>query len=61
MLTVNPVFAAMVSPFLGLVNLHEGMRSLEGMTPMGEGLQLPPATCRPLVRGKLGTVRQKLM
>lgn len=37
------------------------MLSTEGMAPMGAGLQEPVVICLPLVMGKLGTVRQKLI
>ena len=59
---VNAVFSVIeVSPLLGKVNFAEGMLSLEGMTPIGAGLQEPVVICFPLVIGRLGTVRQKLM
>jgi len=58
---VNEVFTWRVSPFLGVVNFTEGMLSLEGMAPIGAGLQDPVAICFPSVIGKLGTVKQKLM
>ena len=60
-LMVNEVFSLRVSPFLGVMNFAEGMLSLEGMTPIGAGLQDPVAICFPFVIGKLGTVKQKLM
>jgi len=37
------------------------MLAVEGMIPMGAGLHEPVEICLPLVRGKLGTVKQKLM
>ena len=59
---VNAVFSVIeVSPLLGKVNFAEGILSLEGMTPIGAGLQEPVVICFPLVIGRLGTVRQKLM
>ena len=58
---VNVVFSFRVSPFLGTVNFAEGILSLEGMAPIGAGLQDPVAICFPLVIGKLGTVKQKLI
>lgn len=59
--TVNAVLALRVSRFLGFVNLAEGMLSTDGMTPIGALLHEPVLICLPLVRGRLGTVRQKLM
>jgi len=50
-----------VSPFLGFVNLEDGIFSVDGMTPMGAGLHEPDWICCPLVIGKLGTVKQKLI
>ena len=44
-----------------MVNFAEGMLSVEGMAPIGAGLQDPVVICFPLVIGKLGTVKQKLM
>lgn len=61
MLIVNAVLAGMVSPFLGLVNFEEGISSVVGIAPMGAGLQEPVVICFPLVMGRLGTVKQKLM
>ena len=59
---VNGVFSmSEVSPFLGKVNLAEGILVLAGITPMGAGLQEPVAICFPLVMGRLGTVKQKLI
>jgi hypothetical protein len=58
---VNAVFAATEPPFAGNVNLAEGMLEVEGMAPIGAGLHDPVAICFPLVIGRLGTVRQKLM
>jgi len=43
------------------VNFEDGMLSVDGITPIGAGLQEPVAICLPLVIGRLGTVRQKLM
>lgn len=37
------------------------MLSTDGMIPTGDGLHEPFLICLPLVIGKLGTVRQKLM
>lgn len=51
----------MVSPLAGMVNLADGMLSVDGMDPMGAGLQEPVVICFPLVMGRFGTVRQKLM
>ena len=59
--TVNAVLAFRVPKFWGKENLDEGMLSTEGMAPMGAGLQEPVVICLPLVMGKLGTVRQKLI
>jgi len=61
MLMVNAVSAATVSPFLGFVNLEDGILSFDGMAPIGAGLHEPVAICFPFVIGRLGTVRQKLM
>ena len=61
MLMVNALLAAMVSPFLGFVNLADGILSEDGMTPIGAGLHEPVAICFPFVIGNWGTVRQKLM
>lgn len=58
---VNAVLAAMVSPFLGFVNLADGMLVEDGMDPIGAGLHEPAAICFPFVICWLGTVRQKLM
>ena len=58
---VNVVFDLIVAKFWGLVNFADGMLSTEGMTPIGAGLHDPVVICFPLVMGKLGTVRQKLM
>lgn len=57
---VKALFAWIVSKFLGNVNLDDGMLSEEGMTPMGAGLQEPPAICWPLVIANF-VVAQKLM
>ena len=61
MLMVNAVLTAMVSPFLGFVNLADGILAEEGMDPIGAGLHEPAAICFPFVICWLGTVRQKLM
>ena len=61
MLIVKALFAATVPPFFGFVNFDEGMLSTEGMTPIGAGLHDPVVICFPLVIGRLGTVRQKLI
>lgn len=61
MLIVKASSDGMVSPFLGKVNLDEGIRSVEGMTPIGAGLHEPVWICLPSVMGKSGTVKQKLM
>ena len=53
--------ALIVPKFGGNTNFEEGMLSLDGMTPIGAGLQEPVVICFPLVIGRLGTVRQKLM
>ena len=50
-----------MSRFFGNVNLDDGILSNEAMTPIGAGLQDPVSLCVPLVMGRLGTVRQKLM
>jgi hypothetical protein len=61
-LIVNGVpSASEVSPFEGKTNFAEGMLFFEGITPMGAGLQEPVVICFPLVMGRLGTVKQKLM
>lgn len=61
MLTVNWVLAAMMPPFLGNVNLADGILAVDGMDPIGAGLHEPAAICFPFVICWLGTVRQKLM
>lgn len=61
MVMVKAVLAAKVSPFLGLVNFEEGILEVDGITPIGAGLHEPVVICCPFVRGRLGTVRQKLM
>jgi len=49
-------------PILGYGEFFdEGMLSLDGMAPIGAGLQDPVAICFPFVIGKFGTVKQKLM
>ena len=53
--------ALIVPKFGGNMNFEEGILSLDGITPIGAGLQEPVAICFPLVIGRLGTVRQKLM
>jgi len=58
---VKVVLDLIVPKFLGKVNLDDGMLSLEGITPIGAGLQDPVAICFPLVIGRFGTVKQKLM
>ena len=58
---VNAVLVAMVSPFLGFVNLADGILAEEGMDPIGAGLHEPAAICFPFVICWLGTVKQKLM
>jgi hypothetical protein len=59
--TVKAVFAAIVSPFVGDWNLVEGIAAVDGIWPMGMGLQDPVVVCRPFVIGVLGRVRaQKL-
>lgn len=60
-LMVNVVLAAMMSPFLGFVNLADGILAEDGMDPIGAGLHEPAAICFPFVICWLGTVRQKLM
>jgi len=60
MTTVNGVFAAMVSMFLGFWNFAEGIKVFAGIWPMTAGLQDPVLICRPLVIGWF-VVRQKLM
>lgn len=61
MVIVNGVSAAITSPFLGTVNFDDGIWSTDGMAPMGAGLHEPVVTCFPLVIGRSGTVRQKLI
>jgi hypothetical protein len=52
----------MVAMFWGKVNLADGMLAVDGMEPMGTGLQEPVVIWRPLVRGTFGRVwEQKLM
>jgi hypothetical protein len=58
---VNGCPSPMTSLFLGNANLTEGMLSVEGISPIGAGLQDPVLICFPSVMGKLGAVRQKLM
>ena len=58
---VNVVFSRRMPPLLGAMNFAEGMLAFEGMTPIGAGLQDPLVICCPLVIGKSGTVKQKLM
>lgn len=58
---MNAVLVLTAPKFVGKENLDEGMLSVEGMTPMGAGLHDPVWICFPLVMGKLGTVKQKLM
>jgi len=58
---VKAVLAFMVPKFVGNVNFADGMLAVETMIPMGAVLQEPVVICLPLVRGRLGTVRQKLM
>lgn len=61
-LIVNSVFSANeASPLAGKTNLADGMLSTDGMVPMGAGLHEPVVICFPLVMGRFGTVRQKLM
>jgi len=58
---VNAVFSVMDWPLAGNWNFADGMLSTDGITPMGAGLQEPVVICLPLVMGRLGTVKQKLM
>ena len=58
--TLNDVFAAMVSPFAGETNFALGMFDELAMTPIGAGLHDPEVICCPFVIGWF-TVRQKLM
>ena len=51
----------MTSRFLGNMNLDEGMLEVEAITPIGAGLQEAVLICLPFVRGRSGTVRQKLI
>jgi hypothetical protein len=55
--------AGMVSPFLGKVNLGDGILVVKGMAPMGAGLHQPLATSFLFVisMGRLGTVVMKLL
>jgi len=46
---VKAVFEAIVSPFLGLWNLADGMLAEDGISPIGAGLQDPAVTWAPLV------------
>ena len=43
------------------MNLDEGMLEVEAITPIGAGLQEAVLICLPFVRGRSGTVRQKLI
>lgn len=62
MLMLKGTLAAMVAMFWGKVNLADGMLAVDGMEPMGTGLQEPVVIWRPLVRGTFGRVwEQKLM
>lgn len=54
-------FALRVSKFAGETNLLDGIFSIEGMTPIGVGSQEPVVICLPLVIGRSGTVKQKLI
>lgn len=49
-----------VPPLAGNTNFEDGIFDLDGMTPMGAGLQEPSTICCPFVNGKL-IVLQKLM
>lgn len=58
---LNAVLGAMVSRFVGLWNLDDGMLLDDGIKPMGVGLQEPLVIWSPAVRGVLARVRaQKL-
>lgn len=58
---VKAVLALTMPKLGGKSNLEEGMFAVEGMIPMGAGLQEPVVICLPFVMGRLGTVAQKLM
>ena len=60
-LMVNGVLAWIVSPFLGFVNLANGILAVDGMDPIMAGLHEPAAICSPFVIFWLGTVKQKLI
>ena len=53
--------ALTVPKFLGKMNLDDGMLSTDGIAPIGAGLHEPAWICFPLVMGRLGRVKQKLM
>jgi len=58
---VNALLAGTVAKLVGNLNFAEGMFDVEGMMPIGKGLHDPDVTCLPFVRGRLGTVAQKLI
>ena len=58
---VNWLLGWRTAPFWGKTNFAEGIRSMEGITPIGAGLHEPDWICFPSVMGKFGTVKQKLM
>ena len=58
---VNVVFALIVSRFFGFANLQLGMLLTDARTPIGAALQEPFMICLPFVKGRWGTVAQKLM
>ena len=58
---MKSVFAWIVPKLGGNWNLADGMLDEDAMTPIGAGLHEPVVICWPLVIGRLGTVRQKLM
>lgn len=58
---VKFVLAGIVPPFVGNWNFALGMLVVAAMIPIGAGLHEPVVICWPLVIGKLGTVKQKLI
>ena len=61
MVILKDWFSGRFWKFEGETNLTEGMLSVEGIDPIGAGLHEPVLICLPLVMGRFGTVKQKLM
>jgi hypothetical protein len=59
--TWKVVFAGRIAKLLGLTNFALGIFEVEGMAPIGAGLQEPFLICWPFVIGRLDNVAQKLM